>query len=125
MDSPTPEKAQPMPLYVPPVQPRADAQAPRPAAPQTPVRLSPDAVILNLSNQLPALKRGLVTNFLIFAGGLLISVLSFSAVGQGGGTYVVFWGAVIYGGLRFFRCLYYYSKIKGKIESLRRDQAGA
>lgn len=122
MDSSAPGKTEPMPVYVPPVQPRADAQAPQPAAPQAPGKLSADAVLLNLSNQLPALKRGMITNFFICLGGLLISMLSFSAVSQGGGTYFVFWGAVAYGGWRFFRCLYYYTKIKGRIESLKRQQ---
>jgi len=37
-------------------------------------------------------------------GGLIVSILSYSAA-SGGGTYFMFWGAVIFGAIQFFRGL--------------------
>ena len=51
-----------------------------------------------------AAKRNMVFGAILFVVGLLITVGSFAAAadGNGGGRYVVAWGAMIFGGIRFF-----------------------
>lgn len=96
----------------------AEAQAPKPAAPAA--GQNDKTMLRNLEDQLPALRRGMAINAVICIGGLLVSLFSYSAVSQIGGTYyLVFWGAVLYGAVRFLRFLSYYSKAKAKIESIR------
>lgn len=38
---------------------------------------------------------------LICIGGILLTAITYSMVPKAGGTYVVFWGAVLFGGIRF------------------------
>ena len=38
-------------------------------------------------------------------GGLLVTGISYAAVSEGGGSYMMCWGAVIFGGIQFFRGL--------------------
>lgn len=42
---------------------------------------------------------------LICAVGIVVTVVSYSAAAEGGGRYVVAWGAVVFGGFRFIRGL--------------------
>lgn len=42
-------------------------------------------------------------------GGIVVTVATY-ANAQGGGTYVVAWGAILYGGIQFLRCLFKYFK---------------
>jgi hypothetical protein len=39
------------------------------------------------------------------AGGILVTVLTYSAAAEGGGTYVVAWGAILFGGIQLVRGL--------------------
>ena len=39
-------------------------------------------------------------------GGIVVTAVSYSAVSETGGTYFVFWGAVVFGGLQFLRGLF-------------------
>lgn len=38
-----------------------------------------------------------------FFGGILVTVLTYASASNGGGTYFVAWGAIIFGGIQFFR----------------------
>jgi hypothetical protein len=51
-----------------------------------------------------AAKRSMVFGGIMFAVGLMITVGSYTAAdgGNGGGRYVVAWGAMIFGAIRFF-----------------------
>lgn len=40
-----------------------------------------------------------------FFGGILITAITYSAA-QGGGVYVVAWGAIVFGGIQFFKGLF-------------------
>ena len=42
-------------------------------------------------------------------GGLAVTGLTYSAASDGGGTYIVTWGAIIFGAIQFFRGLVQYS----------------
>lgn len=49
-----------------------------------------------------AAKRNMVFGGILFAVGLMITVSSYSSAADGaGGRYIVAWGAMIFGGLRF------------------------
>jgi hypothetical protein len=48
-----------------------------------------------------AAKRNMVFGGILFAVGLMITVGSYSAAEGGGGRYVVAWGAMIFGAIRF------------------------
>ncbi len=49
------------------------------------------------------------TNMLIGGGlavaGIVVTLYTYSAASEGGGRYVVWWGAVIFGGIQFFKGL--------------------
>lgn len=51
-----------------------------------------------------AAKRSMLFGGIMFVVGLVITVGSYTAAsdGNGGGRYVVAWGAMIFGGIRFF-----------------------
>ncbi len=49
--------------------------------------------------------RNLIIGGLWCAGGTLVTVLTLSAA-SGGGTYVVAWGAILFGGIQMLRGLY-------------------
>jgi hypothetical protein len=53
--------------------------------------------------------RNMVLGGIICAVGLIITVATYSAASEGGGSYVVAWGAIIFGAIRFFRGLAGYS----------------
>lgn len=53
-------------------------------------------------DQSAAAKRSMVFGGLMFVVGLVITVGSYSAAESGGGRYVVAWGAMIFGAIRFF-----------------------
>jgi hypothetical protein len=48
-----------------------------------------------------AAKRNMVFGGILFAVGLMITVGSYSSAADGGGRYIVAWGAMIFGALRF------------------------
>jgi hypothetical protein len=50
-------------------------------------------------------KRQMIVGAVICAIGLIVTIVSYTAVEHGGGTYVVAWGAIVFGGIRFFRGL--------------------
>lgn len=39
-------------------------------------------------------------------GGIVVTALTYSAASEGGGTYVVAWGAILFGGIQFLRGLF-------------------
>jgi len=49
--------------------------------------------------------RNMVIGGLICVVGLVITIATYSAASEGGGRYVVAWGAIIFGAVRFFRGL--------------------
>ncbi len=54
-----------------------------------------------------AAKKNMLYGALWCIGGILVTAVTFSAAGKGG-TYVVAWGAIIFGGIQFFRGLFQY-----------------
>jgi hypothetical protein len=50
-------------------------------------------------------QRQMIMGGVICAIGLIVTIVSYTAVEHAGGTYVVAWGAIIFGGIRFFRGL--------------------
>ena len=69
-----------------------------------------DVVIANLQNQYKQEKREAGNKNMLYGalwcvGGLLVTILTYSAVSDGG-TYVVAWGAVIFGAIQFFKGLF-------------------
>lgn len=66
-----------------------------------------DVVIANLQNQYKQEKREAGNKNMLYGalwcvGGLLVTILTYSAASDGG-TYVVAWGAVIFGAIQFFK----------------------
>lgn len=66
-----------------------------------------DIVISNLQAQM----RGVANKNMLYGalwciGGLLVTALTYAAASEGGGTYVVTWGAVIFGAIQFFKGLF-------------------
>lgn len=66
-----------------------------------------DVVIANLQNQYKQEKREAGNKNMLYGalwcvGGLLATILTYSAASDGG-TYVVAWGAVIFGAIQFFK----------------------
>lgn len=73
-----------------------------------------DVVIANLQNQYKQEKREAGNKNMLYGalwcvGGLLVTILTYSAASDGG-TYVVAWGAVIFGAIQF---------VQGLIQKLR------
>lgn len=69
-----------------------------------------DVVIANLQNQYKQEKRETGNKNMLYGalwcvGGLLVTILTYSAASDGG-TYVVAWGAVIFGAIQFFKGLF-------------------
>ena len=69
-----------------------------------------DVVIANLPNQYKQEKREAGNKNMLYGalwcvGGLLVTILTYSAASDGG-TYFVAWGAVIFGAIRFFKGLF-------------------
>lgn len=50
-------------------------------------------------------RRDILVGGLFFVGGLVITLITYSNASHGGGRYVVTWGAIIFGGIQFFRGL--------------------
>lgn len=66
-----------------------------------------DVVIANLQKQYKQEKREAGNKNMLYGalwcvGGLLVTILTYSAASDGG-TYVVAWGAVIFGAIQFFK----------------------
>ena len=69
-----------------------------------------DVVIANLQNQYKQEKREAGNKNMLYGalwcvGGLLVTILTYSAASDGG-TYVVAWGSVIFGAIQFFKGLF-------------------
>lgn len=69
-----------------------------------------DTVIDNLQNQYKQEKKEVGNKNMLYGslwciGGLLVTFLTYSAASDGG-TYVIAWGAVIFGAIQFFKGLY-------------------
>lgn len=69
-----------------------------------------DVVIANLQNQYKQEKREAGNKNMLYGalwcvGGLLVTILTYSAASDGG-TYVIAWGAVIFGAIQFFKGLF-------------------
>lgn len=69
-----------------------------------------DVVIANLQNQYKQEKREAGNKNMLYGalwcvGGLLVTILTYSAASDGG-TYVVAWGAVIFGAIQFCKGLF-------------------
>lgn len=69
-----------------------------------------DVVIANLQNQYKQEKREAGNKNMLYGalwcvGGLLVTILTYSAASDGG-TYVVAWGAVIFGAIQFLKGLF-------------------
>lgn len=70
-----------------------------------------DIVISNLQAQMREAKRSAANENMIYGalwciGGLLVTIITYSAASESGGTYVVAWGAVIFGAIQFFKGLF-------------------
>jgi hypothetical protein len=57
-----------------------------------------------------AANKNMLVGGLWCAGGILVTALTYSAA-SGGGSYVVAWGAIVFGGIQFFRGLLLRSRI--------------
>ena len=69
-----------------------------------------DVVIANLQKQYKQEKREAGNKNMLYGalwcvGGLLVTILTYSAASDGG-TYVVAWGAVIFGAIQFFKGMF-------------------
>ena len=66
-----------------------------------------DIVISNLQAQMREAKRSVSNKNMIYGalwliGGLLVTVITYSAASESGGTYVITYGAIIFGAIQFF-----------------------
>jgi hypothetical protein len=50
-------------------------------------------------------RRHMIMGGVICAIGVVVTVVTYTAAENGGGTYVVAWGAIVFGAIRFFRGL--------------------
>lgn len=57
-----------------------------------------------------AYAKHMIYGFLWAAGGIIVTAVSYSAVAESGGTYVVAWGAVVFGAIEFLIGLVGYIK---------------
>jgi hypothetical protein len=57
-------------------------------------------------------RRNMLVGFLWCAGGLAITAITYSSASGSGGTYVVTWGAIIFGGFQFLQGLVQYLQSK-------------
>ncbi len=55
-----------------------------------------------------AAKKNMLYGALWCIGGIVVTIATYSAAASGGGTYVVAWGAIIFGGIQFIRGLFQY-----------------
>ncbi len=54
-------------------------------------------------------------------GGILMTAWGYSSVSRGGGTYFIFWGAIIFGGIQFFQGLMQYSSAPDAMQDYTND----
>ncbi len=52
-----------------------------------------------------AARKNILIGSLLLVGGLVLTVVTYSAASSGGGTYVLAWGPIIFGGIRLIRGL--------------------
>jgi hypothetical protein len=69
-----------------------------------------EAVVSNLTRAVSeakgkAGKKNMLYGALWCVGGIVVTAATYSAASDGGGTYVVAWGAIIFGAIQFFRGL--------------------
>ncbi len=65
-------------------------------------------VVSNIEQQIKSAKKSRASKDMIFGalwcvGGLIVTAVTYSSASSGGGTYVVAWGAIIFGAIQFFR----------------------
>ncbi|MBR5822608.1 MAG: hypothetical protein IKY67_00515 [Paludibacteraceae bacterium] len=70
-----------------------------------------DIVITNLQEQMKQAKNSAANKNMIYGalwcvGGLLVTAITYSVASENGGTYIVTWGAVIFGAIQFFKGLF-------------------
>lgn len=70
----------------------------------------------DINNLIKKCDVSMTKNVIIFAIGLAVTLVTFMAA-EGGGTYVVAWGAILFGGINFFRAF----EAKNKLKSTLRD----
>jgi hypothetical protein len=61
-------------------------------------------------------KSDIRTGGLWLLGGLVITIVSYSMVSEGGGTYLLCWGPIIFGGIQLFKGLEAEGKAKRELE---------
>jgi hypothetical protein len=69
-------------------------------------------------------KREIRNGGLWCGGGLLVTLISYAAVSQGGGSYLVCWGAVIFGALQLFKGINLHSTALKELEEAGAVTAG-
>jgi hypothetical protein len=67
------------------------------------------AVVTNLDNQITKAKKETAKKDMLYGalwcvGGTIVTFISYSSA-SGGGSYVITWGAILFGGIQFFRGL--------------------
>ena len=50
-------------------------------------------------------RRHMITGAVVCTIGIVITAVSYSSAVEGGGSYVITWGAIVFGGIQFFRGL--------------------
>lgn len=67
-------------------------------------------------------KRSVGAGMAWLIGGLVVTVGSYmAAVSSGGGSYVIAWGAILFGGIQAVRSFYNYSKINRTVKELEEE----
>jgi hypothetical protein len=69
------------------------------------------------SPQRTSAEKRMLNGSLWCGGGIFVTVITY-AMSANGGTYVVAWGAIVFGGLQFFQGL------RGRVPNVRRDDSG-
>ena len=69
---------------------------------------SASIVVDNLEQQIAQAKKEKANKDILWGaiwciGGIIITAVTYSAASNGGGTYVVAWGAIIFGAIQFFK----------------------
>ena len=66
-------------------------------------------------------QRNMLFGALWCIGGILMTAWGYSSVSRGGGTYFIFWGAIIFGGIQFFQGLMQYSSAPDSMPDYTND----
>ena len=57
-----------------------------------------------------AAKKNMIFGSLWLIGGCVVTAVTFAIASGGGGSYIIAWGAIVFGAIQFFRGLSQYSK---------------